>query len=369
MTKFVTGSEVFIYDTEGFQEHTKKAVAGVLYRITKQDGRKANIEPANRKSSAPPLCVMLYRLKAAGGTTTPKAAPYVTLETPVEGRTSFPFRKGDEVRIPEVHLMDVAPKFYVPLSGTKLTVVGATSKGTLQVQSEGTSGGINGSGLYHIHPSRLNWASSSQPSKTSELTSWGGVHLGDLLTISDRAFLRSDIEAAFPEGLGFTLVEIKNMVIQGGRPPVTFFRFAHCDKLVRADRFNHAPVRNPKAPEFGPVPLDGTEYDVLPTAFSGAIGEVLEHKPSSVMEVGMVRYLIRTKGGMLVHVKSDDDFEYLSEKYASSTFSNNWMYVRDHREDFYSLEWLHGKYGSFVTALTYPSLPPVVERLRNIGEL
>lgn len=310
---------VFIFNTDGFQEHTKKAVAGVAYRVRAFTSRNAHIQPVDPLSAAPSLNVGIQRLKLAGGSTTPEfkepestqikdkdVSGYVNLESDsdVPANVQKPsLYIGASVAVK--HLDGVAPKWLMQLAGYVCEVIGRTKRGSLIVRRKGKvafTGGVNNAGTFHVHPRR-------------------------------------------------------------------------CISVHQIPKKNTEVRQAVKAPENGPVPVDEFAYSVLPTAGDGALYEILEYRlPMPQQTARAVTHLMRVDTGYWMYFP---DTVVLNKVLAAARYEthlakdvgSNWVYVSVNSNWLKDQLWMSNTYGSFIPALTWPSMSPhLMKCINNITE-
>lgn len=353
-----TGAQVYIYNTDGFQEHSKKAVAGVLYRVTHNDGRKSNIVPVDGRSQAPNLIVLNHRLKVAGGSTTPHVEPVkahpVSLSVAHEDAAppSHSFAEGDTVQVLALH--DVAEKFRAALTGVLLKCTGRASNGGLKLQHPSNRYGVNGAGQYIVHPSRCVRIEKPAECLPVQHMEYNGIRVGDRVKITDHEFMRSHNREAFPLAGTFKVTEIRSIHTVAGRLPRMFFRCAHTNTLILADRFKKAPVY---APANGPVPVDVYAYDVLPTVHDGVLHEVLEYRlPTGSQAARAYSHHRRAENGIWMYATSVNMVHCAIMNDGIQDNGTQWFFFPNDNEWLREQNWLVNGHGSFVPALTWPSM-------------
>lgn len=359
MTKLVSGADVFIYDTDGFQDKTKKAVAGVLYRIVTTDGRKANIHPVDDRSSAPPLTVMNYRLKVAGGSTTPAPEPkvrYTQLSKPASSSAGYAgygesFTIGSLVSVIIRH--DIDPKFQSALTGVELEVLGRAIDGCIKLKHPGGTGGMNGAGLYVVHPSRLQLV--AQVKEKPQV--YNGMTIGQKIVIDDVELMPHYMRQYFTKGAVYTLEDIKTQWTHPPRPgtsPRTFFKVEGCPWWLAAVRFKPLP----SAAMRGPVEVDEYAYNPIPTAYDGAMLEVLEYRFPAANQAGRaITHVVRVERGFWMYAASQPIYRTLRDEggFADSN-ANRWVLMPHDNAWLKKQEWLKNGYGSYVPALEWPAM-------------
>lgn len=366
MTNLVAGTDVFIYDTDGFQDKTKKAVAGVLYRIVTTDGRKANIHPVDDRSSAPPLTVMNYRLKVAGGSTTPaQKVRYTQLSKPATSSAGYAgfaesFTTGSLVSVIIRH--DIDPKFQSALTGVELEVLGKATDGCIKLQHPHGAGGMNGAGLYVVHPSRLQMV--AQVKEKPQM--YNGMTLGQKIVIDDVELMPHYMREYFTKGAVYKLDDIKTQWTHPPRPgtsPRTFFKVEGCPWWLAAARFKPMPA----AAVRGPVEVDEYAYQPIPTAYDGELLEVLEFRLPGASQCGRaITHLVRVERGFWLCAKNRPIANTLREAGGYTDGEGSRWYLLPHDNKWLKEQrWLNNNYGSYVPALEWPAMTPELTEAFN----
>lgn len=169
--------------------------------------------------------------------------------------------------------------------------------------------------------------------------------------------------------------------IKGSKPGESFTSLnVRTDRLIKIEQM--APGTKPAlaaanddvynvAPLIGPIPSDDWAYSVLPTLSEALVREVVEYRlPGTAQCSRAFPYLRKTEIGVWMYADTQKVYENAMERFGAvqgAAKGTRWLYFTNDNTWLNQQEWLNNYHGSFVPALTWPSMGKHLESAFNHG--